>query len=304
MNNTNVSIHDSQQNNSPNEQPHHPYPADIEVEIQRRVAKQLARERDRIVLSSRYTHHTGQGESEESSEVPHRTRDNHERRSNTPAAPSQLPATQVDPVTQRLQQELVDIKEMMKALIPTATQRKECKTKMPFTDRLNAIPLPKGFILPQFTQFNGTGDPIKHLQGFLAKMTITSNDPDIYAKVFSNSLADCALDWYMALPLKSIDSYQKTADAFVAKFRSAIQKHQAERALMDIQQGPTETLRSYQKRYNYILLTIPEVNSKVVYMAFYRELAYEKLKTSLVLETPLSKDELTERVRHYEDGNR
>ncbi|GAA0153589.1 hypothetical protein LIER_11791 [Lithospermum erythrorhizon] len=94
---------------------------------------------------------------------------------------------------------------------------------MPFTDTLNAVPLPKGFILPQFTQFNGTGDPINHLQGFLAKMKITSNDPDIYAKDFSNSLVDHALDWSMALPLKSIDSYQQTAAPFVAKFGSAIQ---------------------------------------------------------------------------------
>ncbi|GAA0161182.1 hypothetical protein LIER_17554 [Lithospermum erythrorhizon] len=67
---------------------------------------------------------------------------------------------------------------------------------MSFTERLNAVPLPKGFVLPQFTQFGGSGDPIKHLQGFLAKMTITSNNPDIYAKAFSNSLSDKDLDWY------------------------------------------------------------------------------------------------------------
>ncbi|GAA0173109.1 hypothetical protein LIER_26794 [Lithospermum erythrorhizon] len=161
---------------------------------------------------------------------------------------------------------------------------------MPFTDRLDRIPLPQGFTLPQFTQFNGMGDPVKHLQGFLAKMTITSNNSDIYAKAFSNSLSDRALDWYMALPLNSIDSYQQTADAFIAKFGSAIQKHQDERALMDIQQGPNETLKGYHKRYNDILLTILEVNNKVAYMAFYRGLAFGKLKKALVLEYPLSKD--------------
>ncbi|GAA0154164.1 hypothetical protein LIER_12227 [Lithospermum erythrorhizon] len=118
---------------------------------------------------------------------------------------------------------------------------------MSFTDRLDEVPLPKGFILPQFTQFNGTGDPIKHLQGFMAKMIITSNDPDIYAIAFSNNLADCVLDWYMALPLKSIDSYQQTADAFIAKFGSAIQKHQDEQALMDIQKGRNETLKRSSK---------------------------------------------------------
>ncbi|GAA0186486.1 hypothetical protein LIER_33774 [Lithospermum erythrorhizon] len=68
---------------------------------------------------------------------------------------------------------------------------------------------------------------------------------------------------------------------------------------MDIQQGLNETLKSYQKWYNDILLTIPEVKDKVAYMVFYRGLTYAKLKKALVLETPLSKDELTTRVRQY-----
>ncbi|GAA0161973.1 hypothetical protein LIER_18168 [Lithospermum erythrorhizon] len=68
---------------------------------------------------------------------------------------------------------------------------------------------------------------------------------------------------------------------------------------MDIQQGPNETLKGYHKRYNDILLTIPEVNNKVAYMAFYHGLSYGKLKKALVLENPLSKDELTARVRQY-----
>ncbi|GAA0140888.1 hypothetical protein LIER_02158 [Lithospermum erythrorhizon] len=150
---------------------------------------------------------------------------------------------------------------------------------MPLTDRLDVIPLPRGF------------------------MTITSNNPDIYAKAFSNSLNDKALDWYMKLPLKSIDSYQQTADAFNAKFGSAIQEHQDEQSLMDIEQGPNESLRSYHKRYNDILLTILEVNNQVAYMTFYRGLTYGKLKKVLALETPLSKDELTARVRQYVEGD-
>ncbi|GAA0174456.1 hypothetical protein LIER_27843 [Lithospermum erythrorhizon] len=93
--------------------------------------------------------------------------------------------------------------------MPTTIHKKECKTKMPFLD---GVSQPKGFILPQFTQYNRIGDPIKHLQGFLVKMTITSNDPEIYAKAFSNSLTDRALDWgksskrqnYEPLPQKGL----------------------------------------------------------------------------------------------------
>ncbi|GAA0161264.1 hypothetical protein LIER_17622 [Lithospermum erythrorhizon] len=111
-------------------------------------------------------------------------------------------------------------------------------TKMPFTDHLDSIALPSGFKLPQFNLFDGNGDPRKHLKGFIAHMTITSNNPDVYAKAFPNSLTGKALDWYMELPLKSIDSYQATADVYVAKFGSAIQTMQDERILMDIKKSP------------------------------------------------------------------
>ncbi|GAA0183052.1 hypothetical protein LIER_30534 [Lithospermum erythrorhizon] len=103
--------------------------------------------------------------------------------------------------------------------MPTTASRRECKTKMLFTDRLDIVPLPKGFVLPQFTQFGRS--------------------------------------------------------------------------------GPSESLKRHQKRYNDILLTIPEVNNKVAYMAFYRGPRYGKLKKALVLETPLSKDQLTVRVKQY-----
>ncbi|GAA0151305.1 hypothetical protein LIER_10050 [Lithospermum erythrorhizon] len=88
---------------------------------------------------------------------------------------------------------------------------------MLFTTRLNAAPIPVGLILPQFKQYNGIGDPQKHLKGFLAQMNITANDMDIYASGFHNSLTRAALDWYIELPPNSIDSYNHTADAFISK---------------------------------------------------------------------------------------
>ncbi|GAA0184485.1 hypothetical protein LIER_31773 [Lithospermum erythrorhizon] len=75
---------------------------------------------------------------------------------------------------------------------------------MPFTDRLDNIPLPCGFKLPQFNLFDGRGDPLKHLKGFIAHMTIISNNPDA------------------------------TVDVFVTKFGTAIQTIQDERILMEI----------------------------------------------------------------------
>ncbi|GAA0148406.1 hypothetical protein LIER_07859 [Lithospermum erythrorhizon] len=49
-----------------------------------------------------------------------------------------VPATSGNHVTQKLQRDLEDMKEMLKALMPTTASRRECKIKMSFTDRLDA----------------------------------------------------------------------------------------------------------------------------------------------------------------------
>ncbi|GAA0163488.1 hypothetical protein LIER_19340 [Lithospermum erythrorhizon] len=82
---------------------------------------------------------------------------------------------------------------------------------MPFSDPFR---LPPGFEMPQLELYDSTGDPIKHLQGYISNMMITSNNPDVYARAFPNSLTGRTRDWYLALPLKMIDTYQQTADAF------------------------------------------------------------------------------------------
>ncbi|GAA0158210.1 hypothetical protein LIER_15297 [Lithospermum erythrorhizon] len=68
---------------------------------------------------------------------------------------------------------------------------------------------------------------------------------------------------------------------------------------MDIKQSPNESLRSYHKRYNDHLLSIPAVDDKVSYMAFFNGLAYGKLKKALLLKTPLSNDALTKEVKQH-----
>ncbi|GAA0168740.1 hypothetical protein LIER_40624 [Lithospermum erythrorhizon] len=132
-------------------------------------------------------------------------------------------------------------------------------------------------------------------------MTITTNDMDIYAKAFPNSLTRAALDWYMELPANSINTYASTAEAFIAKYSTSITNKQDERALMELEQGPRESLKDFHERYKAILNNIPSINNKISYMTFYRRLNYGKQKKSLILNTPLTKDELTRVVNKHID---
>ncbi|GAA0160357.1 hypothetical protein LIER_16930 [Lithospermum erythrorhizon] len=52
-------------------------------------------------------------------------------------------------------------------------------TNMPFFDRLDDVVLPAGSKLPQFNLFDGNGNSLKHLKGFIAHMTITSTNSDV-----------------------------------------------------------------------------------------------------------------------------
>ncbi|GAA0177708.1 hypothetical protein LIER_29737 [Lithospermum erythrorhizon] len=116
---------------------------------------------------------------------------------------------------------------------------------------------------------------------------------DIYAKAFPNCLTEAALGWYMELLANSIDSYAHTTNAFISMYSTSIANKQDERALMDLQQGLRESLKDFHERYKTILNNIPSIDNKIAYMAFYRGLNYGKLKKALILDTPLTKDELT-----------
>ncbi|GAA0143875.1 hypothetical protein LIER_04455 [Lithospermum erythrorhizon] len=154
----------------------------------------------------------------------------------------QVPVVHGDPIVAAMQQQLDTLKKFIATAFPASITPVAPTTKMPFSDRLDAFQLPLGFKLPQLELYDSTGDPIKYLQGYIAHMTITSNNLDVYAKAFPNSLTGKAKDWYMALPLKTIDPYQQTTDAFVAKFATDVQRRQDGRILMDIQQGKNKPL--------------------------------------------------------------
>ncbi|GAA0164227.1 hypothetical protein LIER_19915 [Lithospermum erythrorhizon] len=97
---------------------------DVEVEIRRRVNEELARAQVRTNQSSRYTHFSREGAEYEGSEAHNAQNNPPERHTTTPAVPIAVLATQSDEATQKLQKELEDMKEMIKALMSTTASKK------------------------------------------------------------------------------------------------------------------------------------------------------------------------------------
>ncbi|GAA0148253.1 hypothetical protein LIER_07748 [Lithospermum erythrorhizon] len=106
----------------------------------------------------------------------------------------QAPSAHGDPIVASMQQQLDTFKKFMATAFPASIAPVAPTTKMPFSDRLDAFQLPPGYKLPHLEFYDGIGDSIKHLQGYIVHMTITSNNRDVYAKAFSNSLTGKARD--------------------------------------------------------------------------------------------------------------
>ncbi|CAN1836506.1 hypothetical protein LINPERHAP1_LOCUS34796 [Linum perenne] len=105
-------------------------------------------------------------------------------------------------------------------------------------------PFPRGFRVPEFTTFTGTGDQstVEHVGRF----TVQCGDVGDFVKLrlFGNSLTGPAFAWYVNLPSNSIQSWQQMEHIFHAQFyRSEPEVSMADLARM--RQQPGESVESF-----------------------------------------------------------
>ena len=78
------------------------------------------------------------------------------------------------------------------------------------------VDIPLGWKPPNLEQYNGTTDPDEHMDAFLTKVNLWTNDDAILCRVFPTSLKGVALTWYGGLPPRSIDSFNILVEHFSA----------------------------------------------------------------------------------------
>ncbi|GAA0141165.1 hypothetical protein LIER_02372 [Lithospermum erythrorhizon] len=126
--------------------------------------------------------------------------------------------------------------------------------------------------MPKFKTFSGFRDPSNHLKSFDSQLSFWANDDEVWWDV---------------------------VDLFMDKFGASIVADEDERTLMEIQQKPRETLRSYATRFEEVATNIPATNENVTMISFFHRLRYGPLKEKPVLEPPNTRNELSEWVIQY-----
>ena len=124
------------------------------------------------------------------------------------------------------------------------------QTESSFIAEVLHFPLPAKFRMPQIETFNGTKDPVDHLNTYKNQMELHGYQNPVRCKAFAITLKGPALAWFNRLPPLSISSLRELSIAFVSYFIRAWTYRKPSYHLLTIKQGPQENLRSYVQRFN------------------------------------------------------
>ena len=137
------------------------------------------------------------------------------------------------------------MKEVVKGRAPDSMDTLVQQIESPFTAEVLHFPLPAKFRMPQIEAFDGTKDPVDHLNTYKNQMELHGYQEPIQCRTFAITLKGPALAWFNRLPPSSVSSFRELSIAFVSHFIGARTYRKPNYHLLSIKQNPQESLRSF-----------------------------------------------------------
>ena len=122
--------------------------------------------------------------------------------------------------------------------------------------------------MPQVEAFDGTRDPVDHLNTYKNQMELHGYQDPVRWRAFAITLKGPALAWFNRLPPSLISSFRELSIAFVSHFIGARTYRKPSYHLLTIKQSSQESLRSYVQRFNAESLKVDIPDEKFVITAF------------------------------------
>ena len=143
------------------------------------------------------------------------------------------------------QQELSHMKEVIKGRAPDSMDTLVQQTESPFIAEVLHFPHPAKFRMPQIEAFDGTKDPIDHLNTYKNQMELHGYQDPVRCRAFAITLKGPALALFNRLPPLSVSSFRELSITFVSHFIGARTYRKPSYHLLSIKKNPKESLRSY-----------------------------------------------------------
>ncbi|XP_050242129.1 uncharacterized protein LOC126691093 [Quercus robur] len=146
------------------------------------------------------------------------------------------------------------------------------RTDSLFTASVRTFPLPPKFRMPQVESYDGSKDPLDHLESFKTLMHLQGVANEIMCKTFPTTLKGLARVWFSRLTLNSIGTFKELSAQFASHFIGGHRYKKSIACLMNIKQRKDETLRLYIPHFNKEAFSIDEADDKILVAAFMNRL--------------------------------
>ena len=173
------------------------------------------------------------------------------------------------------------------------------QTDSPFTAPVNSFLLPHKFRMPLIESYDRVKDLLDHLQTFKTLMHLQGVADEIMCRAFPTMLKGLARIWFSRLTPNSISTFKELSTQFTSHFIGEHRYKKSTTCLMSIRQREDETLRSYITRFNKKVLSIDEVEDKILVAAFTNGLRKDNFLFSLYKNNPKTMSEVLYRATKY-----
>uniref|UniRef100_A0A2N9INV2 Uncharacterized protein n=1 Tax=Fagus sylvatica TaxID=28930 RepID=A0A2N9INV2_FAGSY len=176
------------------------------------------------------------------------------------------------------------------------------RTDSPFTEKVISFPLPSKFRMPSLENFDGTKDPLDHLESFKTMMCLQGVPDEIMCRAFPTTLKGPARIWFKKLIPGSVGSFAQLSHSFFNHFIGGQRCGRPTTHLLNVRQREGETLRSYLTRFNKETLLVDGADDKVVLTAFISGLQSGDFLFSVYKDPPTSMSEMMYEAQRYMNG--
>ncbi|XP_071906224.1 uncharacterized protein [Coffea arabica] len=177
----------------------------------------------------------------------------------------------------------------------------------PFTDDINEERLPPNFNLLSIQSYDGRGDPEDHIHAFISVFRLYCIPDLVICRAFPVFLQGTARKWFWGLEPRNISTLGELVERFLHRFMSSRPTTRTSAYLLNMQQNPGKSLRSYVQRFHEKSVQIPDPNEQVTIAAFTHGLVVGVFNTGIHKKYPHTLHELWLKVEkgiHAEDLNR
>ncbi|KAF7845298.1 uncharacterized protein G2W53_002203 [Senna tora] len=123
------------------------------------------------------------------------------------------------------------------------------KRTYPFVDRIMDVAMPKLRTPTQLKHYDGTSDPVAHVNSFKAAMLYAGAPDEVMCRAFPSTLDGDAQLWFFDLPSGSISSFRQLSKRFTSYFATSRTIKRTAHCLKNVVQGKEESLKDFLIRF-------------------------------------------------------